>query len=431
MRILVVVNVYRPDLGGGVLFADFLEGLVKRGFEVEVRCAYPYYPEWRDKSGRNGWSIAQETEHGVKVRRFGLFIPSNPERLSQRLVHEASFFLSLSRVLPGPGEFDLVMAYCPLVGGLAFGALAARSTGAPLWLNVQDLAAEAAHSAGIVRNRGAGSILVAVQRWLFNRAQVWSTISPIMRDRLLPLAKSNQDVHELPNWLHGSLGQEIRRVAAAHGGAPYDGGGTEAGAVAHAGDRSELPPDGPIKLLYSGNIGGKQDLLTFCRMLGRSSGHFEFDIRGAGSGAEAIENWIRESGDPRFSLSPLTDEARLANGLASCDLFVITEKPDAGDSFIPSKLLPAFGAGAAILAVCDAESPLGAEMSAAQCGAHLAWNDATKLEALLEDPAGLRHVLPKWRSAARKRGLRYDRDQIIDRYADLIRKTVSRSQSHE
>lgn len=410
MRILVVVNVYRPDLGGGVLFADFLEGLVERGFEVEVRCAHPYYPEWRDKSGQNGLGIADGMENGVRVRRFGLFIPPNPERLGQRLLHEASFFLSLSRVLPGPGEFDLVMAYCPLVGGLAFGAVAARSTGAPLWLNVQDLAAEAANSAGIVRNRGASSLLVTVQRWLFRRAEVWSTISPIMRDRLLPLATSNQDIHELPNWLHGSLRDEIRRVAATNGVAK---------------------DSAPVKLLYSGNIGGKQNLLTFCRMLARTGGNFEFDIRGAGSGAQDIGNWIRESGDARFALSALTDEAGLANGLASCDLFVVTEKPDSGDSFIPSKLLPAFGAGAAILAVCDPDSPLGTEMAAAQCGPLLAWDDTAELESLLEDPQALRHVLPEWRSAARKRGLRYDRDQIIDRYADLIRKTVLAENAHE
>ncbi|NNE71212.1 MAG: hypothetical protein HKN29_12725 [Rhodothermales bacterium] len=409
MRILVIVNVYRPDLGGGVLFADFLEGLVDRGFTVEVRCAYPYYPEWQDKTGRNGLAIAESVEGRVRVRRFGLFIPRDAERLGQRLLHEASFLLSLSRVLPAPGEFDLVMAYCPLVGGLAYGVLASRSTGAPLWLNVQDLAAEAAASAGIVQSGGAGNMLLRIQRWLFNRAHVWSTISPVMRRRLLPLTRHDQPVHELPNWLHGSLRDAILEVA-------------------------EVPrplPTGPIRLLYSGNIGGKQDLLVFCRWLAGTDADFVFDIRGAGSGAEAIATWLAEHGDPRFSLAPLTDEAGLARGLAACDLFVVTEKAGAGDSFIPSKLLPAFGTGTAVLAVCDATSPLGTEMAEAGCGPLYTWDALESLAGLLQNPAKLRDVLPQWRAAAKQRGLRYDRDQIIDRYAALIRRRVAGEQSNE
>jgi len=60
VRLLVVVNVYPPDLcGGAVIFGDLCEGLAARGFEVTVRCAYPYYPEWKDKWGQNGLKITR------------------------------------------------------------------------------------------------------------------------------------------------------------------------------------------------------------------------------------------------------------------------------------------------------------------------------------------------------------------------------------
>lgn len=400
LRLLVIVNVYRPDLGGGVLFADFVEGLAQRGFDVEVRCAYPYYPEWTDKTASNGLSIAESLENGVRVRRFGLFIPSRPESLWQRLVYEASFFLSLLRVLPAPGEFDLVMAYCPLVGGVGYGSIAARATGAPLWLNVQDLSAEAASTAGIIKHRTAGSILTRFQRFLFNRAAVWSTISPVMRDRLLPLAKRDQPVHDLPNWLHGSLADAI--------------GSTDS-------DRPQSLQDGsPPLLLYSGNIGGKQDLLAFCKILASSEASFRFEIRGDGSAADSVRAWIDASGDSRFSMAPLTDEKGLAEGLASCDLFVVTEKRDAGGSFIPSKLLPAFGAGTPVLAVCDTHSPLGREVNEAQAGPVLDWDTVGQVGSLLENTGELERVLPEWQAASRRRGLRYDRERIIDRYAALM-----------
>jgi colanic acid biosynthesis glycosyl transferase WcaI len=419
LRLLVIVNVYRPDLGGGVLFADFLEGLAERGFDVEVRCAYPYYPEWRDKTGQNGLAIAASVEHGVRIRRFGLFVPSRPESLWQRLVYEASFFASLLRVLPAPGEFDLVMAYCPLVGGVGYGALAARAAGAPLWLNVQDLAAEAATTAGIVQNRATGSLLARFQRFLFNRASVWSTISPVMQDRLVPLATRGQTVHDLPNWLHGSLADAIGSTERLPGEKRQ-----RRGTAAYL--SGTLESAGP-HLLYSGNIGGKQDLLGFCKVLADSQAAFRFEIRGDGSAAGPIRKWIRGSGDARFSMAPLTDEAGLAEGLALCDLFVVTEKRDAGGSFIPSKLLPAFGSGTPILAVCDGDSPLGREMHQAQAGPVFDWDHVREIGSLLENTDQLERVLPEWREASRKRGLRYDRERIIDRYAELMAELVSAS----
>ncbi len=405
LRLLVIVNVYRPDLGGGVLFADFMEGLTERGFDVEVRCAYPYYPEWADKTDRNGLAIAESVENRVRVRRFGLFIPSSPESLWQRLVYEASFFASLLRVLPAPGDFDLVMAYCPLVGGVGYGAIAARAAGAPLWLNVQDLSAEAATTAGIIRHRAAGSILTRFQRFLFNRAAVWSTISPVMQDRLVPLATRGQAVHDLPNWLHGSLADAI--------GSTQRPRGSRAGSTPH--------------LLYSGNIGGKQDLMAFCKVLANSNAAFRFEIRGDGSAADDVRTWIQNSGDPRFSMAPLTDEAGLAAGLAACDLFVVTEKRDAGGSFIPSKLLPAFGAGTPVLAVCDAQSPLGRELNEAQAGPVFDWETVHEIGSLLENTGELERVLPGWQMASRQRGLRYDRERIIDRYAELMAELASAS----
>ncbi|MEX0747834.1 MAG: hypothetical protein WD275_07530, partial [Rhodothermales bacterium] len=95
VRLLVVVNVFEPDLGGGVLFSDLCYGLAERGFEVTVRCAYPYYPEWRDKSGGNGLRIRTSLKNGVRIERFGLYIPRHPNSLPERLLYESSFYCSL------------------------------------------------------------------------------------------------------------------------------------------------------------------------------------------------------------------------------------------------------------------------------------------------------------------------------------------------
>jgi hypothetical protein len=286
-RLLVIVNVYRPDLGGGVLFADLCEGLAARGFDVTVRCAYPYYPEWRDKTGRNGLQVERARENGVLVERYGLFIPARPNRLLPRLLCEASFFVSLARDVPDPGGFDLVMAFCPLVGAVAFGAVASRAAGAPLWLNVQDIPVDAAEASGIVRSGLVARWMSRVQSALFNRADTWTTISPVMADRLEPLRRRSQPVHTIPNWLHASLAAEIAALPG----------------------KLDRPPGRPVRLLYSGNIGTKQDLVGFCSTLRQSDAAFEFRIQGGGGMAPAVRDWVEAAGDPRFTFHNLTDEA--------------------------------------------------------------------------------------------------------------------------
>ena len=57
-RLLVVSHLFAPDVcGGASIFSDMCCGLAERGIDVTVRCGYPYYPEWKDKSGHNGIRI--------------------------------------------------------------------------------------------------------------------------------------------------------------------------------------------------------------------------------------------------------------------------------------------------------------------------------------------------------------------------------------
>ncbi len=396
MRLLVIVNVFEPDLGGGVLFSDLCYGLAERGFEVTVRCASSYYPEWRDKSGENGLRIRSETRRGVRIERFGLYIPRNPQALHERLIYEGSFCASLMRRLPRRGDYDAMMVFCPLLGAVAYAAACRRKTGLPLWLNVQDLPAEAAQAGGI----GQGSWMVRVQDALFNEADAWSTISPAMIERLEPRRRRNQPILYLPNWLHASLARHLRAAPNAHG------------------------PASPVRLLYSGNLGAKQHLLELCRILHRSDAPFAFRIQAEGSGAGALRKWADETGDERFDVRGLSDEQELARALCEADFAVIPERPGTGGSFLPSKLIPALASGTPVLAVCDADSPLGAEMTAHRPGPLYAWPEAKNLPALLASVD--KEAYAAWRANAAGRAAFYSRERILDRYAEELRRLRKR-----
>ncbi len=399
-RLLIVVNVFNPDRGGGgAIFSDLAYGLVARGFDVTVRCAYPYYPEWTNKSGKNGLAIQRYTDQGVKVERNYLFIPSRPNSLLQRLLYEGSFLLSLMRSLPRGRDFDIVMVYCPLVGSVAFAVLNKWLWHKPLWLNVQDLSADAAAASGIAKGRAIVSLLKGVQSFFFNQAEVWSTISPVMVRRLEGVRKHNQPIVYLPNWLNGSMADEIAKLPAKAG----------------------RTPGRPVKLLYAGNIGTKQDLLKFCQHLSRSDAPFTFRIHGDGGGAPAIQEWIQQAGDARFSFAGFMEEPQFAKALHDTDFFVITEKRGSGGSFIPCKTISGLGSGSPILAVCDSDSPLGEEMRMTEPGPWFEWDQLDSVPEMLKRIAGEPAQFEHWQRNALKRAEFYERGQVIDRCDKALR----------
>jgi len=402
-RILVVVNVFRPDLGGGVLFADLCDGLAASGFDVTVRCAYPYYPQWRDISGQNGLTIRTEKHGELTVERFGLYIPSNPNSFLQRLIYEASFYLSLSRRPIRKGQFDAALVFCPLVGSVAWATAAARRAGIPLWLNVQDFSAQAAAAGGFASTTG---WLERIQNHFFRKAPFWSSISEDMVSVLKSIPDSPDEIHLIPNWLHTSLGTLIDQSVAQRPNRPHQ----------------------PVRLLYSGNIGGKQNLLAFCQKLAQLETPFHFRIHGEGGRADEVRTWIAQSRDERFEMRDLTDESGLVDALTSSDLYVITERPGSGSSFVPSKLIPGMTSRTPILAICDPDGPLGREVTDYGIGTRLDWNDLERLNGIFASIAQDPQIWRSWSENARRRSNFYSRERGIARCVQALERILSLNQ---
>lgn len=403
-RLLMVVNVFSPDRGGGgAIFSDLAYGLAALGWDVTVRCAYPYYPEWTDKSGENGLRVKRYDEHGVHVERYGLYIPRNPNSLWERLLYEASFLFSLARSWPRGGRFDAVMVFCPLVGAVAFAIVNKWLFRKPLWLNVQESSADAAAASGIAKGKGLIKALGGVQGALFNRADVWSSISPVMIQRLEQIRQHGQPIHYLPNWLNQSM----------------------ADALAALPQKLGRPLGSPPKLLYAGNIGTKQDLLRFLEALHASDAPFQFRVHGNGGGAAAVQAFIEGANDPRFTFGSFLDEPGFAQALHETDFFVITEKSGSGGSFIPCKMISGVASGSPILAVCDEESPLGQEMALAGCGPAFTWAQLDEVPRLLVSAANDAGQFTTWQERSLARADFYHRDKVISRFDTALRALAS------
>jgi len=403
LRLLVLTHLFHPDsCGGAGIFTDMCHELAGRNIDVTVRCAYPYYPEWKDKSGRNGLRIERYCDHGVIVERYGLFIPWDSRSIWQRCLYEGSYFLSICRSLVDGARFDVVMVFCPLAGSVAFAGLHKMLHRCPLLLCIQDLPADAAKAGGIIRHGWLQKFARGVQRALFNQADVWSSISPVMIERLKELRDHDQPILFMPNWLHQSIAEEIHRLP------------SKVGQLASQ----------PVRLLYAGNIGTKQGLLDFCKVLQASSAPFYFRIHGDCGMADQVRDWVASRGDRRFSFGPLLEESGFVRALHETDLFVVTEKSGSGASFFPSKMVPAMASGTPTLAVSDPDSPLGHEMRSQGLGPWSSWDRCGEASEVLRSLESRPAEFAAWQHNAVRRSQDYNREPCLALIERTLREMV-------
>src|SRR5208337_1159331 len=91
MKILIHGINFVPELAGiGKYTGEMALWLAKRGHEVRVVTAPPYYPEWCVEKGFSSWRYQRENIGNVVVFRSPLFVPRQPNTIT-RLMHLISF----------------------------------------------------------------------------------------------------------------------------------------------------------------------------------------------------------------------------------------------------------------------------------------------------------------------------------------------------
>jgi colanic acid biosynthesis glycosyl transferase WcaI len=154
MRIAIVGINYAPEeIGIGRYSTDMATGLAARGHTVSMIAGQPYYPQWSVFPGYKGRGWTTRTERGVSVTRCPHYVPSSPNGL-RRVLHLLSFTASALRpalalaLAPRDRRPQVVMCIAPSLLSVPVAWLAARLSGARLWLHVQDFEVEAAAATG-------------------------------------------------------------------------------------------------------------------------------------------------------------------------------------------------------------------------------------------------------------------------------------------
>lgn len=117
-------------------------------------------------------------------------------------------------------------------------------------------------------------------------------------------------------------------------------------------------------------------------------------------------------------------DAEFVAAIDAADLFLITERPESGASYMPSKLIPAIAVGTPILAVCDPASPLGREVANADLGPMLTWDDVDRFpEVLATARDDEQHR--RWRANCLDRAKAFERTTVIDQIEQGLERLVA------
>jgi colanic acid biosynthesis glycosyl transferase WcaI len=332
-----------------------------------------------------------------------MFVPHAPSTI-KRLLSDASFLFTLTLLgRRAWSQADVIVTTCPMFGQSLAMRFATPFRSVPKLVIVQDFVVDAALELGMIKSRFLGRVLKDLERWAFRSCSTLTTISGEMLKKLSPIVGADRRTVFIPNWIHDSLAKSIHRR------------------------RKDLPIRKKNLLFYSGNVGRKQGLPDFLATFDGSRSGWRIRINGSGAEFDLLKGPC--TGRTDVSLHGLEEENSYIDSLLTCSACLITQKPGAGANFLPSKILPALASGTPILAVCEADSPLGREVKEANCGVVIDVGNSSALNAVLQSWGTDPNQLNRYSENALVRARRYERSVILDQYRKEILMLAGRNSS--
>ena len=344
MRILIHGINYAPEkIGIGKYTGEMAAWLAKRGHEVRVVTAPPYYPSWQVAKDYVSWQYRRETLSDVSILRCPLWVPSQPTAL-KRIIHLTTFAISsfpvmMKQIIWKP---DIVMVIEPPLFCAPQAWLTSRIAGAKSWIHIQDFEVAAFFGLGFASSGFLKKCVKKIEGLLTRRFDVVSSISRTMLHRLTDLHVSKDRIYLFPNWvdtgyIHPSPKENDLRSAWG------------------------FSTDQKI-ILYSGNLGKKQGLdLILDAAEGLISEHPEAVFLIVGDGA-AKSSLVADAAKRKLQnvlFKELQPIEILPILLAMADVHLVIQKRGAADAVMPSKLTGILAVGGFSVITADAHTELG------------------------------------------------------------------------
>jgi colanic acid biosynthesis glycosyl transferase WcaI len=347
---------YAPeDTAIGLYSTQMVQALCDAGAQVDIITAFPYYPQWKIAPDyQNKRSFVMERSGNITIYRYKQYVPAVPTFL-KRVIHIISFTLGSMLNLRKVKHADLVISIIPFTASAWMGSRLSNSKKIPHWIHIQDFEFDAALESGLSTGSKQKIFkqLFKLETRILNKAHRVSTISHNMIKKLS--SKTETPPYYLPNWIDESMIDPA--TAQPH---PYLN-------------------SNKFKLLYSGNVGDKQDwefFLAFAKALPQQ--HYDIIIVGAGAKYQVLKGQVSLKNIYFYDPVPFED---LSDLLCSADAHFLFQKTEVIDTVMPSKLLGMMASGKPSLVIGNANSEVKVVVEEAGAGIYL---DSAQLDVALK-----------------------------------------------
>ena len=339
---ILTINYLPEPTGFAPKAAALAEHLARRGHEVTVFTGFPFAPHWRRRPEDRGRVWSRSREGTLTLYRLTHFIPRRPSALFERIAMEGSFSLAAGiAILPllfqrrTRPDAILYIGAQPALAMLA--RLTAFATGAPYFVNITDLAAQAALDVGIAGS-GVGRILAAFEFAAYKQAAGAGVLTQSFKDALTARGYPEDRIH---------LVRDPTDLASIR---PLEPDGSFRA-------RYDIPRDAHV-LLSAGSMGKKQGLMNIV-----DAASLTRDLNvcwvfvGAGETLDDLVRAARERNlEHQVRFVPFQPEAEVSRMFADADVLVLNQLSAVKDTVIPSKLLTYMAAGKPVLAAINPTS---------------------------------------------------------------------------
>jgi colanic acid biosynthesis glycosyl transferase WcaI len=383
MRILLLNQFFHPDLSPtSVLLSDVATELLQAGHQVSVVCG--------------GASYAHGLEpalNGIRIKR--LYVPFFSRGASVGKVFGYVIFIAgaLYHTLTSR-RFDTTLCLTTPPMLACVGLLSKMLHASKLVIWEMDVYPDVAVQLGIMASENVETRVIArIARFVRSHADAVIALGPCMRDRIARSGVPMRLLHVAENWSDGS------RITAT----PV--------------------PERKMRLavLYSGNLGLAHDTHTVLECMwqlhSNTSIHFIF----AGGGALRAQLEQDCQGLSNVTFTGYTSAAEFSGSLAAADIGLVTMKPQALGTVVPSKLYAFLAAGRPVLFLGPAESTACRVIQSYSCGWHVQPGDGAGLSQLLRHLSENRGELVNAGNNARRAfEAEYDRPAGVSRICRII-----------
>jgi colanic acid biosynthesis glycosyl transferase WcaI len=199
MNILVIAQLFPPDMGGGSTRTyNAVKGLVDLGQNVTVVTAFPHYPVGNIPKKYKHKIISIETVGKVRVIR--VWVPSLSSRgIVRRFVLFISFLFSSLFAIPIVGRTDVIWAANPNVFSVYSALIYSLFTRCPIVQNVDDLWPEELYNLKLLKSQVFKRIAETVSRLAYASSKAITPISPGYVDMIVNKYHADQrNVYVIP-----------------------------------------------------------------------------------------------------------------------------------------------------------------------------------------------------------------------------------------